>query len=42
MAKKDDHHISESLKNKGCRCRCDKCSGDGHCHNIAAGCAVRR
>jgi len=39
---KDDHEISEKLKNQGCRCHCGTCSGDGHCHNVAAGCNVRR
>ncbi|GFM17588.1 uncharacterized protein PO1_contig-018-62 [Mycobacterium sp. PO1] len=39
---RDDHKISEKLRNQGCRCHCATCKGDGHCHNIAAGCAVRR
>ncbi|CAN3127097.1 hypothetical protein ACNUDN_00859 [Mycobacterium sp. smrl_JER01] len=41
---KDDHEISEKLKNQGCRCHCGTCggSGGGHCHNVAAGCNVRR
>ena len=39
---RDDHKISEKLRTQGCRCHCATCKGDGHCHNIAAGCAVRR
>jgi hypothetical protein len=38
----DDHKISETLKNKGCRCHCGKCDSETHCHNVAAGCNVRR
>lgn len=38
----DDHEISETLKNRGCRCHCDGCKSDGHCHNVGAGCNVRR
>ncbi|WP_255605166.1 hypothetical protein [Mycolicibacterium xanthum] len=42
MSKDKDHKISEKLRHQGCRCHCGTCSGGGHCHNIAAGCAVRR